>query len=162
MAPDSTTNYAPGLIAQCVHSRLQAEILVAGWLERYNLAGRSDAHDKAVAAATWFADFKAFRSHARPVTREQVEALGLNVHDLDADKELQDLVLSVHHAMRLTLAGTGAFKVIENPRTCYVESVGMVMMVSPQGGQPGNPPQAQPPQLGASRPNRQQRRHPNR
>jgi hypothetical protein len=34
--------------------------------------------------------------------------------DLEDDSDLQDAMLSVHHAVIHTLAGTGAFKIIEN------------------------------------------------
>jgi hypothetical protein len=40
--------------------------------------------------------------------------MGLVVTTLEADQALQDAVLSVHHACILTLAGTGALKIIEN------------------------------------------------
>lgn len=155
-------SYAPGLIAQCVHSRTLAETLVAGWLERYMLADRDDAAVKAQAAAKWFANFKEFKSHARPVTRAQAVALDLKAYDLDSEKPLQDLVLSAHHAMRLTLTGTTSVKIIENSRTAYVESAGMMIGPAgqPPGGLGGMPGPQKPFQLAPppGQPNRQQRR----
>ena len=159
-------SYAPGLIAQCVHSRRLAETLVAGWLERYMFKQRDDAHFKALAAAEWFANFGEFLSHARRVRAADALALELIIRDLEGDKPLEDAVLSVHHAMRLTLAGTNAAKIIENKDTSYVESVTMAMVAVPQGGLPGAPPATPPRAPGAMAPpgrqNRQQRRHPGR
>ena len=107
-------SYAPGLLAQCDHQRALAQTLVARWLERHMLAGESDAAQKAAAAAKWFADFTEFRSHGRRVSREEARARDVHVVDLEDDDELQDAVLSVHHAIQHTLAGTATAKLIEN------------------------------------------------
>lgn len=40
--------------------------------------------------------------------------MGLNVIELEADKELQDLVLTVHHCYMHSLMNTPAYKLIEN------------------------------------------------
>lgn len=54
------------------------------------------------------------KSHARHFSLEECQNLGLNVIPLEADQELQELVLSVHHAFIITMDNSGAAKLIEN------------------------------------------------
>lgn len=109
-------SYAPGLLAQCNHQRRLSEEYVEGWLARFMFKRDADGPAKAKAAAEWFADFGAFKSHGRRVSRDDARNLGLNVADLESDHVLQDLVLSAHHAVQHTLSATGVVKVIENHR----------------------------------------------
>ncbi|MDE0160497.1 MAG: hypothetical protein OXL98_02055 [Acidimicrobiaceae bacterium] len=101
----------PGLIAQCLHSRQQAERFVARQLATHML---KDDPKKAVEVAKWFANFSYFQSHNRAVTVADVEERELTVTRLESDQTLQDLVLSVHHAVRHTFNNTGTTKLIEN------------------------------------------------
>jgi hypothetical protein len=107
--------YGPGLIAQCDHQRELAEAYVAGWLERFMFKNDGPvAGVLAQAVAAWFADFKTFKSHGRRVSREDARAQGVKVVDLEDDSELQDAILSVHHAFQHTFSATQAGKIIEN------------------------------------------------
>ena len=122
----------PGLIAQCIHSREQAERFVAEQLEAHMLEGDPD---KAKAVAAWFADFSHFKSHGRPVTIHDALRLGLNVTRLEDNQELQDLVLSVHHAVRHTFNNTGTTKLIENHHgRAYLEMMGQVVVQKEERG----------------------------
>lgn len=50
--------------------------------------------------------------------------MGLNVVSLEEDDELQEAVLSVHHACSLTLAGHSVIKLIENHEgTAFIKIV---------------------------------------
>lgn len=151
-------SFSPGLLAHCVHSREQAERFVEDELKAHMMAGD---HVQATKVAKWFADFKSFQSHGRPVSRDDVERLKLNVSRLEDDQTLQDLVLSVHHAVRHTFADTGAVKIIENHLgRAYVEAVSAQFVVQqPPQAQPGRPPGSPAPAgLPPGKANRQQRR----
>lgn len=138
--------YGPGLIANIKHQHALAQELVAGWLEAYMFRGRAKAHDRATAAASWFADFKQFRSHGRPVHRDDVKKLGLRIIKLERNADFQDAALSVHHAVQLTLGGTGAVKIIENHHgRAFIRTAQMINMPVPmrppvQGPIPPQPP----------------------
>lgn len=106
--------YGPGLLAQCAHQRQLAEDFVASWLTHYMLRGDPDAEAKSKRIASWFSDFTTFKSHGRRVSRDDARAQNLNVVDLEADHDLQDAVLSVHHAVQHTLSATAVTKIIEN------------------------------------------------
>lgn len=54
------------------------------------------------------------KSHSRHFTYEFCKNLGLKVSLLEENQELQEAVLSVHHAFIITLDATNATKIIEN------------------------------------------------
>lgn len=137
-------SYAPGLLAQCVTSRQLAETMVARWLKDYMLRGQPDAEDIANAAAKWFADYRKFGSHGRSVTLDDLLALKLNATRLEADQELQDLVLSVHHATSHTFGGTPAAKIIENHLGRAYIKMRPGIVVGPAPSSPNRPAPAAP------------------
>lgn len=106
--------YIPGLLSVCESQLALAEEFVAKSLAEHMLADEENAEEKAQAAAQWFADHEQFRSHSRRVGRNQARANGIKVQDLEDQQELQDAVLSVHHAVDHLFNATGAFKLIEN------------------------------------------------
>ena len=68
-------------------------------------------------------------SHARHLSAERCQELGLVIESLESDDKYQDLVLSLHHAMMHTLASTPAFKIIENHRgTAFIQHAKMVLL----------------------------------
>lgn len=106
--------YLPGLLAGCDHAARRANSIVAKALEAYMFAGNEDPSSDAARVANWFGDAEEFLSHGRPVRRDEAREQGVDIKDLEDDSELQDLVLSVHHATMLTLSGTPAVKLVEN------------------------------------------------
>jgi hypothetical protein len=107
-------SYAPALLQLCEDSAELSKAMVRSWLTRYMFNGRADADAKAAEVATHLSDYGTFKSHARRVPREELRSLDLNVTDLEDDQVLQDLVLSVHHAVNHTMNVIGLVKIIEN------------------------------------------------
>lgn len=103
--------YPPGLLNVCETAGELAKRLVAEWLGSYMLQG--DAAQAAL-VAEWLSDDHEHLSHSRAITRDQLRERGIKVVDLEDDQALQDAVLSVHHAMMLTLDGSATVKLIEN------------------------------------------------
>lgn len=123
---------APGLITQCKHQRALAEEFAARQLEAHMFRGDPDAAKKAAGAAAWFADFSSFKSHGRRVSRDDARGQHLRITNLEDDNVLQDLALSVHHAVRHTFNDTATVKLIENHHgRCYIEMVGQLTMPIP-------------------------------
>lgn len=54
------------------------------------------------------------KNHGRHLSIQFCKNLGLKIVPLEDDSQLQDLVLSVHHAYMITLDGSSAVKIIEN------------------------------------------------
>jgi hypothetical protein len=153
-------SYLPGLLAQCDHQRQLAEEFAARSLEQHMFADDENPADKAKRTAAWFANFKEFRSHGRRVSREDARAQGLNVTDLEDDDDLQDAVLSVHHAVEHTLSATGTAKLIENHHgRAWIKMTQVIQMVPVQAGEPRPLPGGAPglPQLNRAERRRRER-----
>lgn len=141
--------YGPALLEQCERAEQLSRRLVKEWLETYMFAGRDDASEKAEAVAAYFADYGEHQSHSLGIDREKCKELGLEMVDLEEDQDLQDAVLSVHHAAVHTLGGQ-AVKVVENHlgrafvQIAQAISVQVPMQI-PVPAQPTIPPGLQPP-----------------
>ncbi|MFC2039176.1 serine protease [Chloroflexota bacterium] len=130
--------YIPGLLTQCTDSRALAVKMVSTWLKEYMFANEDDAESKADAIADWFADYESFQSHGRRVSPEEAIDKGLKVTWLEDDQQLQDAILSVHHATMHTFTGTPATKIVENHLgRAWVRMAGQVMVQGPAPTEPG-------------------------
>ncbi len=141
----------PGLITFCVSQQELAQASARESLERHMFTGEHDAAGKAEHAAAYFSDHKSFKSHGRRVNRDDARKVGLKVTNLEDDKVLQDLVLSVHHAVRYTFRQGGVIKLVENhDGRAYIEAAQMVQIMS---GPPAGPvPPALPTGFGSPNP----------
>ena len=54
------------------------------------------------------------KSHARHIPTPICKDIGLKIIEMEKDQDLQDIILSVHHASTLTIMNTSAVKIIEN------------------------------------------------
>jgi hypothetical protein len=88
-------------------------------------------------------------AHGRHLHRSELSQRGLNIRQLESDDNLQDLVLSVHHACMLTVSNSGAAKLIENHNgVAHLKVVGQQVQfqMTPQGELPMQPaPRPMPP-----------------
>lgn len=142
--------YMPGLLTQCQDSRTLAVRMVSTWLKQYMFVNDKEGEAKATAIADWFADYESFFTHGRRVSPDEAIAKGLKVTWLESDGKLQDAVLSVHHTVAHTFAGTPAAKIVENHNgRAWIKMSGQVMM--PVSIQPPATPGAAPLQNRAER-----------
>lgn len=154
-------SFAPALLEMCDSAEALSKSMVQAWLVKYMFAGRDGATKLAEKVGEELTNFDSFLSHARRVSREFLRDLSVNVVDLEKDPVLQDLVLSVHHAINHAMASTGVIKIVENHmgKTFLrrVSTIAMPVPVGPPAPNPGQPSQL--PQQGPTVPiNRQQRR----
>lgn len=61
-----------------------------------------------------FNDNKESKTHSRHFSKEKAKDAGLNILDLEQNQELQDCVLSIHHASIITLENSNVAKMVEN------------------------------------------------
>lgn len=78
------------------------------------LQGEKEADAKADNIIKELGDHALTKSHARHLSASRCAEIGLKIENLEDNEELQDAVLSVHHACILTLDATPALKIIEN------------------------------------------------
>jgi hypothetical protein len=123
--------YTPTLIGECEEAIQWSNEMAQEWLVSGMLKDDPDARAKAVRIVKELGDHALTKSHARHLSASRCQEMGLRVTLLESDQRLQDAVLSVHHACILTLAGTGAFKIIENHQG--VASLSVAQQVIVQG-----------------------------
>ncbi|KAE8763224.1 SDH family Clp fold serine proteinase [Georgenia thermotolerans] len=119
--------YPPTFVGECQKAIDWANAMVKTWLQTGMFAGRSDAAAAADAVVRELGDHALTLTHDRHINAERARALGLNVTMLEDDKELQERVLTVHHASTQTLGETAAIKIIENQ-----DGVSFISAVNPR------------------------------
>jgi hypothetical protein len=140
--------YGPDLLITCQNAVKLSEDLVSEWLKLYMFRGQPEADAQGKAIARWLSDHGQFRTHARPIARDDLIARGLVIDSLERNQMEQDLILSIHHATAHTFNGTAAVKLIENNLgKAYVRTIQQIQVVQPptQPIPPPAPPPAPPP-----------------
>lgn len=73
-----------------------------------------------------FAKNEDSKTHSRHIDRDKCKEAGLEVIDLEADNELQDIVLSIHHCCMILAEKTPVLKLVENNiGGCYIRNANM-------------------------------------
>jgi hypothetical protein len=110
--------------------------------ERRRNASRAARSRPSREISAFFTDHRRHQSHSLGIDRDQARTAGVKIKDLEADQQLQDAVLSVHHAAFHTFSGS-AVKIIENHlgRGFFKleQQLQVPIMTAPPGGQPGSP-----------------------
>lgn len=108
--------YHPTLIGECEKAIKWAEEMVREWLltGMFRDSPSDDARQTAERVIEELGSHAVTLTHSRHFSRSQARSLGLKIIDIEDDSELQDRVLTVHHACMLTLQSTMAVKIIEN------------------------------------------------
>ena len=116
--------YHPTLIGQCIKAIAWSQDIVKRWLVDGMLADQPDPEQAADNVLTALGDPSISKSHSRHISMEKAKEMGLKVTALEDNHELQEAVLTVHHACTLTLAQTAVTKLVENQNgTSHVSSV---------------------------------------
>ncbi|MGA5644128.1 SDH family Clp fold serine proteinase [Microbacterium sp. NPDC088796] len=102
----------PALVKEASNNLEYSEKMVANWLEKYMLAGDSDAATRSTEIAHYFADNSHHKSHGRRIGRDEAEAQGLVIEPLEDDQDFQEAVLTVYHLMTIWFEQTLATKII--------------------------------------------------
>jgi hypothetical protein len=112
--------YHPTFLGSCKQAVDWSEQMVSEWLKQNMCADDPNSISRIMGT---FADHKRQKSHARHIPRRECADAGVRVTDLEGDQELQDAVLTTHHAFMHTFSHTTAVKIIENhDGVAYVEN----------------------------------------
>ena len=109
--------YGPTFVGECEKAIVWSNEMTADWLSSGMFVDEPDSadkKDKIEKIISELGDHALTKSHARHLSMDYCKNIGLVVEELEADQELQDLVLSVHHAYMCTFSMTSAVKIIEN------------------------------------------------
>lgn len=131
--------YTPTLIGEAQNAIKLAEEMVRKWLVSGMFAGATKPGPTARANKVLrdLASHSKTLTHSRHIGFHEADAIGLNVKQLEADDDLQDAVLTVHHLCIQTLADTAVMKLIENQNAVtWAQAVAIQVMAAPVQPQP--------------------------
>ena len=108
--------YPPAFIGECQKAIDWAEYLVKKWLGTGMFENISEPEKSKIIAniAAVIGSHDQTLSHSRHLSPERCKEIGLKISMLEDNQELQNAVLTVHHAFIHTLSSTSACKIIEN------------------------------------------------
>jgi len=103
--------YPPSILRSVADAMSLSEKLVKDWLSA-NMYNNCNEVEKVNDIVEKLNDHGESKVHSRHYSKKFCKDIGLKIEDLEADQNLQDAVLSVHHTMTLTFARTSITKVI--------------------------------------------------
>jgi ATP-dependent protease ClpP protease subunit len=113
------SKYHPTFLGSCKKSIEWSEKLVGEWLSKNMCKGNEELKKKVLKE---FGDHAENKSHARHISTEKCKEIGLKIIEMESDNELQDIILTIHHAYMHSLAQSTATKIVENQLgVAYVE-----------------------------------------
>lgn len=112
--------YHPTFLGACQQAIDWSEKMVSKWLEENMCAEKTEMVGDIMQT---FANHKKQKSHARHISKQQCQEIGLKIGSLEDNQELQDAVLTTHHAFMHTFSNTPSVKIIENHNgVAYIET----------------------------------------
>lgn len=136
------SRYPPAFIGECRKAIEWANEITCEWLATgmFKNDEPTEAESKIASILEGLGDHALTKSHSRHLSATRCKELELKIVDLEDNQQLQDAVLSLHHACMLTFQTTPALKLIENHNgTSFIKSMpSTAVMPAPAFlGQPG-------------------------
>lgn len=115
--------YHPTFLGACKQAIEWSELMVLEWL-KFNMCMGDDT--KANKIIKIFSDHSKQKAHARHISVNECKKAGLNIIDLENNQDLQDAILTTHHAFMHTFSNTLCVKIIENQNgIAYIEQASL-------------------------------------
>lgn len=113
------SKYHPSLLGECEKAIEMASDICKRWLQENMLTSDSKKEEKANHITQELSSHENSKTHARRFDIKKCKEIGLKIIDLEqkdanGEDELQDLVLTIHHAYMHTFSSTNAIKIVEN------------------------------------------------
>lgn len=108
------SHYHPTFLGDCKKAIDMSKALVNNWLSNTMFSGEDESEliDNIVKNLSSHSDTK---MHDRHIPAEDGKKYGLKISDLEKQpNDLQDIVLTIHHAFMHTFSSTPALKIVEN------------------------------------------------
>jgi ATP-dependent protease ClpP protease subunit len=113
------SKYHPTFLGACKQAIEWSELMVLDWL-KYNMCNGDE--NKAKEIIKIFSDHSKHKAHARHISVKECKSAGLKIIDLENNQNLQDAILTTHHAFMHTFLNTHCVKIIENQDgVAYIE-----------------------------------------
>lgn len=108
------SKYHPTFIGECAKAIQWSAEIATSWLTSGMFLDCKDKKAKASKVLQVLNNHASTKNHSRHITMDEAKRIGLVIEPLEADDNLQDIVLSLHHAYMCTFWRTKAIKIIEN------------------------------------------------
>lgn len=108
------SQYRPTFLSQCENAIRWSNEFVEEQLSSVMFDGEQNRKKIARSIRQKLTDYRGNKTHDRHIHIEECQAIGLKVEKIEADPELQDLLLTVHHCYMHSLMNTPSYKMIEN------------------------------------------------
>lgn len=106
--------YTPTFLSQCEYAVEWSKLFVRDALVGNMLAGQENAIGRADQIVASLSNAAVNKAHNKHIHIDQIRDLGITVEVLEDDQDLQDAVLSVHHAFSHTMSSSTALKIVES------------------------------------------------
>ena len=124
--------YSPAFIGECEKAIVWSEKMVTDWLVSGMFRDKTRAKARANQVLKELGSHALTKSHSRHISLAKCRQIGFEIRRLEDEPDLQDAVLSVHHACIHTLSSTGAYKIIENQKgKAFIQIVQQVVVKKP-------------------------------
>jgi ATP-dependent protease ClpP protease subunit len=108
------SKYTPTYLASCENAVKWSKEFVKRELLANMLFSLPNADQIATNIVDKLSDFSGNKNHSRHIHFDECKDMELVVESLEADSDLQDLVLTVHHCFMHTFGNSSAIKIVEN------------------------------------------------
>jgi len=105
------SRYHPTFIGSCKNAIAWSKSLAEDWLGRNMCLGQKGKVDSILKE---FSDHAQSKSHSRHIPKDKCKSVGLKIVDMEDDNDLQDAILTTHHAYMHTFGHSAAVKIVEN------------------------------------------------
>jgi len=106
--------YPIAFLGQCEQAISMSKTMCKNWLQEAMFKddeGKEATIDNIVENLS---DPNETKTHARHIHIENAKEYGLKIKEFESDDEIQDIVLTIHHAYMHTFASSNTYKIIEN------------------------------------------------
>lgn len=110
------SKYHPSFLGDCEKAIKWSEEIVTNWLNTNMFHGENNG-DVVANIVSALSSHSNTKNHSRHISKQECKNLGLKIvdlEDLDQEKDIQDCVLTIHHAYMHTFSNSTAIKIVEN------------------------------------------------
>lgn len=113
--------YHPTFLGMCHKAVALSDQLARQWLAGNMLSKNPEIVEDVLKE---FGDHTNQKTHARHISLEKCKLLGLNIVEIESDPDLQNAILTTHHAYMHTFSLSNAVKIVENQiGAVYMETI---------------------------------------
>lgn len=106
--------YHPTFIGECERAQKWASETVSDWLQTGMFCNEDNAEELAQDIVKKLSEYNDTVNHARHIDAVEASELGLKISALENSPDIQDCVLTIHHAYMHTFSNSPAYKIVEN------------------------------------------------